>query len=268
VRSASPAIEVRNLRFETDEHIPRYWHGGRRAVTLFFDNLSIFFPAGERFFITSVKAHRDRVTDPRLLEEIKAFMAQEGIHGREHIRYNEMLRARGYPVEQMEKRVERLLRRVSKILPMRWQLAVTCALEHFTALLGHLLLSDPRRLEGAHPTMAALWLWHSAEENEHKAVAYDVYKAARGNYFERCAVMIAATVIFWAKVIEHQARLMHAEGILFSPREWIGLVDFLFFRPGGMFRLFFYYLEYYKPGFHPWDMDNRELLEQWKSAPA
>jgi uncharacterized protein len=229
--SVSPTIEVRNLRFETDERIPRFWHGGRRSVSLFFDNLSIFFPAGERFFIAAVKAHREHVRDPRLLEEVKAFIAQEGVHGREHIRYNEMLRANGYPVDAMERRVKRILARAARFLPKRWQLAVTCNLEHFTALMGHFILRDPRLLEGADPTMAALWRWHAAEENEHKAVAFDVYLDAGGHWFERCALMTATTVIFWAKVVEHQARLMHENGILFSAREWFALVDFLFFPP-------------------------------------
>lgn len=273
--SVSQTIEVRNLRFETGERVPRYWHGGRRAVSLFFDNLSIFFPAGERFFIASVKAHRDRVSDPQLLEEVRAFIGQEGIHTREHIRYNEMLRGHGYPIEAMEGRVERILRRATKRLPPRWRLAATCGLEHFTALMGHFILGDPRLLEGAHPEMKALWRWHAAEENEHKAVAFDVYLAAGGTAFERCALMIPTTLIFWAKVIEQQARLMHANGILFSVREWASLVDYLFFRPGGMFKLFWHYLEYYKPSFHPWDMDNKDVLERWKaeqyaapSAPA
>lgn len=261
-------IEVRNLRFETGESIPRHWHGGRRAVTLFFNNLSIFFPAGERFFIAAVRAHLDRVENPELLKEVKAFVAQEGFHNREHIRYNEMLRAQGYPVEEMEARVIRILKRASRILPKRWQLAATAALEHFTSLMGEFILRDPRLLEGAHPEMVALWRWHAAEENEHKAVAFDVYRAAGGFWAERSVVMMVATVIFWAKVIEHQARLMHVDGILFSVREWASLLDFLFFRPGGMFRLFWLYLDYYRPSFHPWDIDSHELLEQWKAAYA
>jgi predicted metal-dependent hydrolase len=39
-------IEVRPLRFAIDASVPRYWHGGRRSVTMFFDNLSVFFGAG------------------------------------------------------------------------------------------------------------------------------------------------------------------------------------------------------------------------------
>ena len=36
---------LRNLRFAIGDDVPRYWHGGRKSVTTFFDNLSVFFPA-------------------------------------------------------------------------------------------------------------------------------------------------------------------------------------------------------------------------------
>jgi len=264
----APELQVRNLRFDVGDEVPRYWHGGKRAITLFFDNLSIFFPAGERFFISAVKAHAGDVKDPELLEQTRAFCAQEGIHSREHIRYNEMLRAQGYPIEAMERRVERILARVTRRTKPRARLAATCALEHFTALLAHFVLSDDRLLEGAHPVMAALWRWHSAEENEHKAVAFDVYRQAGGGYVERVLAMIVATMIFWAKVFEHQVRLMRADGILFSGREWYALFRFLFIAPGGLTNLFLPYFEYYRPSFHPWQLDNRSLLEAWKNELA
>jgi predicted metal-dependent hydrolase len=261
-------IEVRNRRFELDERVPRHWHGGRRAVSIFFDNLSTFFPAGERFFIASVRAYRGSVKDDALLAAVKAFSAQEGIHTREHVRYNEMLRARGYPIEELERNVELLLAFVTKVAPKRWQLSATCALEHFTALMGHMILAEPRALEGAAPSMAALWRWHAAEENEHKAVAFDVYRAAEGPYAERAFVMFLATVIFWGKVLEHQVKMMRADGILFSAREWADLVTFLFVEPACLGKLIPHYFQYYRPGFHPWDHDNRDLLEGWKTMGA
>ena len=267
----SARLEVRNVRFDLSR-VPRHWHGGRRAVTAFFDNLSVFFPAGERFFIASVNAHRAHVRDPRLAADVRGFAGQEGCHGREHERYNELLRSQGYPVRAMEERVVRLLARVRALTPRRWQLAATCALEHFTALMAHLLLSDERMLAGADPTMAALWRWHAAEENEHKAVAFEVFRAAGGSYAERVGLMAVATVIFWAKVLEHQLRMMSVDGTLLSPREWLALARFLFVRPGGMLSLVRPYLAYYRPGFHPWDLDNRALLDAWKreyaSAPV
>ena len=260
-----PTLEIRNLAFATGPEVPKHWHGGGRAVTAFFDNLSVFFPVGERFFMDSVRAHRKHVEDPKLLDDIRAFCGQEGMHGREHRRYNRMLATQGYPVEEMEASVDRLLRAVRRVAPKRWQLAATCALEHFTALMGHFVLSDPAVLEGAHPEMAALWRWHSAEETEHKAVAFDVYLAANGHDLERGTVMALATLIFWAKVAEQQLRMMATDDMLLDAKEWRSLFRFLFVKPGVLTRLAPHYLAYYRPGFHPWDLDDRPLLERWKA---
>ena len=266
----TPELVVRNLHFAvgvgvgTEHDVPKQWHAAGKAVTTFFDNLSIFFPAGERFFMQSVRAHQKAVVDVQLLREVRAFCGQEGVHGREHGRYNERLKASGYPIDAMESRVESLLRLVSRVTPRRVQLAATCALEHFTALMAHMLLGDPHVMDRAHPAMAALWKWHAAEENEHKTVAYDVYLAAGGNYPERVVVMLAASVVFWGKVFEHQVRMMHADGTLTSLAEWQSLVKFLLVDPGPMRGVVRLYFAYYRPGFHPADIDCTALLEHWK----
>jgi uncharacterized protein len=76
--------------------------------------------------------------------------------------------------------------------------------------------------------------------------------------------MVFATIIFWAKVFEHQVRLMHVDGTLWSAREWVALYRYLCVSPGGLQRLIPAYLDYYRPSFHPWQHDNRALLEAWK----
>ena len=257
--------EVRDLRFDLAE-VPKYWHGGRRAVTLFYDNLSTFFPPGERFFMASVKAFRNEVKDEALKREVDAFCAQEGHHSREHVRYNRMLTEQGLPAAAMEKLTERILQRVARRASRRRQLAVTCALEHFTALLASLVLRDPRVLEGAHPRMAELWRWHAAEEHEHKAVAFDVYRAIGGSWWLRCFAMFLTTLLFWTRVYVNQVRLMHHEKLLFSVREWFSLVRYLMLEPGGIPGLLGPYLRYYRRDFHPWEHDTTDLLQVWKAG--
>jgi predicted metal-dependent hydrolase len=260
-----PSFEVRDLSFDLGPHIPRYWFGGRRSISLYLNGLSIFFPHGERFFVTSVKAFRDRVKDEQLKEEVRLFCGQEGVHSREHVHYNRMLEAQGYPAATMEQRVQSLLAWVTRFLPARKRLAVTACLEHFTAILARTALMIPSQFDVAHPTMASLWRWHAAEESEHKAVAFDVYRAAGGYYLERVLVMLATTVIFLAKVTEHQCRLMRVDGILFSIREWAALLRFVYGSPwsGQMIRG---YLAWYRPGFHPHQVDDRTLLEAWRAT--
>ncbi len=256
------SIQVRPLRFAIDGSIPRHWHPRGAAVTTFFNNLSIFFPEGERFFIRCVRAHAGAVKDERLLADVRSFCGQEAIHGREHVRYNEWVREQGYPLDALLERVATELRRKPAD---RRGLAITCALEHFTALMGQVALEDSRILDGAHPVMAALWRWHAAEENEHKAVAYDVYVAAGGRYTERVVVMAAVTGLFWAHVIGHQVRLMKADGIAFDVGEWAALFRFLFVEPGGLTRVFRRYWAYFRPDFHPNDVESKPLVDAWKT---
>jgi hypothetical protein len=259
--------EARDIRFDL-EGVPRDWHGGERARTRYFDNLSVFFPPGERFFVTSVKAHRARAiaAAPHLDAAVRAFCAQESFHGREHSRHSDRLRALGYPIDDMEQKVTQLIARWSARFPPIWHLAATCALEHYTALLAHYALADPRVFEDAHPVMAELWRWHAAEESEHKAVAFDVYEAVGGTYGVRALSMAVVSVLFWGKVLEHQVRLMRHDGILFSAREWRSLFVFNFVRPGGMRRIVGPLLAYFRPGFHPHDLDTEPLLDAWKRA--
>lgn len=255
---------VRNVRFAMGSTVPRHWHGGRRAVTRFFDNLSIFFPPGERFFVAAVNHYKHRLGDAKLAEEVRAFCGQEGFHSREHVRYNRMLESQGYPALRMEARIDRILRSITRVLPPRLRLSATCALEHFTATLAHIVLSEPGLLAGAHPVMAALWQWHAAEETEHKGVAFDVYQKIGGGFAGRVTIMLLATLIFWTLVAQQQIRLMRADKILFSFAEWRSLFRFLWIEPAGLRKMWQLYLDYFRPNFHPWQLDNHALVEKWQ----
>ena len=61
-----------------------------------------------------------------------------------------------------------------------------------------LLKSDDLIPKSAHPEMYAMWMWHAMEENEHKAVCYDVYQAVTQGpaaYLRRTGMMAAVTVL-------------------------------------------------------------------------
>ena len=159
---------------------------------------------GERFFINSVRAYRDQITDPELKKAVTAFIGQEAMHGREHEEYNSALFAVAPIAPKFEKLVESILNSLSKHAPKAFSLSGTIALEHFTALLADGVLSDSRVSGGADPDYAALWVWHSLEETEHKAVAFDVYEAVMGKgvgaYALRSTGLVLATVLFWGLV--------------------------------------------------------------------
>src|SRR5882724_6780426 len=105
-REQRPEIRPRNITFDLPAELPRHWHSDDPFITNFFNGLSIMFPEGELFFVDSVRHFQSRITDPKLKEEVRGFCGQEGIHGREHRRYNELLEAQGYPVKTHERLVE------------------------------------------------------------------------------------------------------------------------------------------------------------------
>lgn len=260
-------MPVRNVKFALDESVPEAWYGGRPAVSLYFDNLSTLFPLGERFFMQSVRHYQDRIEDEALLAEIKAFHAQEAVHSREHEGYNRMLRARGIDVDQLEVGIGRLLWLPHLFGPLqhRVRLLVTMSLEHWTAMLGHLTLCDDDLLAPADPTMAALWRWHSAEEIEHKGVAMDVYRAIGGGYAMRAVFMLITTAFFWARVAHQQVKVMRWAGLAWQPSAWADLGRFFWVEQRVPQRILPLWAAWFRPSFHPWQVDDRALLARWRA---
>jgi predicted metal-dependent hydrolase len=271
-RATAAEIVRRDIRFDLDGCDMGAWHPAGRHVTHFFNALSTFFPEGETFFIDSVLHFKDRVHSPRLAAEVKAFTGQEGMHSREHRRYNRALTRAGLPVQELEDHVAQHLGTVRERLSPEEALGVTIALEHFTAIMADALLSDDRVLEGADRRLAAVWRWHAIEETEHKAVAFDVFAEAVGTgaraYFTRAQTMIGATVIFWFLVFRYHLALVRAEGVAGDLHGWWRLFRFLWISPGGMRKIVRPWLGYFRRDFHPWQHDNLGHVERWKAAYA
>ena len=270
METGRPEIRARNIDFGLESSLPRHWHGGDPFITHFFNGLSLMFPEGEHFFMDSVRRYQERITDPKLREEVRGFLGQEGIHAREHRHYNEMLAAQGYPAEKMEKwlRVGLVL---DRMWPAKWQLALTCALEHFTAIFADVVLRDSRMFAGAEPAMARMWRWHALEETEHKAVAFDVYRAVApglGGYLRRIAVMIYATVMFSLQIFIHQTWLVAHDGMLWNVRARKPSFRYFWKSPGLLRKGLRHYVLYYRRDFHPWQIDNADLVSRWKTEYA
>ena len=141
------------------------------------------FPDGEDFFVRSVRHFRDQITDPELKRQVAGFIGQEAMHGREHRALQRPPRRARLP-DQARRALHQVGPRHPRAasLPPTSNLAATAALEHFTATLAELRAHRARRRATlfGHDEVRNLFLWHALEESEHKAVAFDVYKAVGG----------------------------------------------------------------------------------------
>ena len=259
-------ITPRVLGIDWSQEVQRHWNGGNAAATHAFNALSLLFPDGERYFVEVAReVARAATLDKELAQAVDTFIAQESIHGQQHQHYNSRLREQGFDnvVDQFVLRWQALSRRHFSPLS---RLAVVCAYEHYTAILGDYILRHPQALASAQPEMALIWGWHSAEETEHKAVCFDLYKAADGGWTLLALMFVLVSLNFGLMFGRLYVSLLHRDGCLQRSRliaTGVQAMRFFFGRTGVGWHLLVYGCRYLRPGFHPWEIDNRQALSAW-----
>lgn len=260
----------RDLDFPFDFNRLGDWHGEGRMASHFLNTLSLFFPDGELFFIDSVRHYRSNgaITDKALLEEVRNFIGQEAMHRREHIGLNRAMDDAGLNAKGKEKQILAILNFGKKAFSPAYQLAMTCALEHLTATLADGLLRWEELIpENSDPVYRDGWRWHALEETEHKGVAFDVFRQAVGTdanlkvYATRVSAHVLVNAIFWPLVIAYMTDIARRSGDLTDVKGWAKTASILLGRKPGLLRKKVpEWFHYFKPGFHPWQLDNREYL--------
>jgi len=249
-------LVVRRLLIDLDTPPHRHWCGGDAFRTAWFNALSMSFPSGEQFFIDAVRAGVQTLSEQeraRFEPAVKGFIGQEATHRRIHALFNAHLTAQGL-VNRWEARA---LRRIGSLegADVRIAVGATAATEHLTAILAEYLLSDPASLQGAEPRLATLWLWHASEETEHRATAFDLYRALGGNEEWRLRLFRLVTWHFATDSLRQTVNNLWHDGSFWRARTWIGGWRFLFGRHGLVRALVGPWRRYRRADFHPSQQD-------------
>jgi uncharacterized protein len=223
------------------------------------------FPEGEDFFVRSVRNYRDRIEDPELKKQVAGFIGQEAMHGREHRTFNARLGELGYPTREIDRSVKWMFALGEKVLPKTVQLAITAALEHYTATLAEVLLTDGEARDMLDvDEVRSLFVWHALEESEHKSVAFDVYQQVCGNRRRRVIVMQAVTVGFLLAIVASTVRSMAGDRATYHPVRLVRSLAALRHSPFLRRPVLRHLMAYNARGFHPEDSDTGQLTDQWR----
>lgn len=278
-------IRVRSPKFDFTD-VPRRWLLGSRIASNVANGANLLFPAGERFFIRSVKRYTDTL-DPNgnaeLLADVRAFFQQEGRHAAAHERAFDVLRSQGYDIDTFLRIYEAIaFGAIERVAPPKLSLAATAACEHFTAILAEAGLTDGV-MEHAHPVMRELLLWHAVEEIEHRSVAFDVLAKVDSSYALRMAGLAMASSMlggFWVIAalyllaqegdpagllrelrIGREKKKRQAEAARAGTLD--GTKEAILPQKGIMTRVFGRGIrDYVRPGFHPAERDLRPVVER------
>lgn len=265
-----PIVPRERLDFGLDGDIPKYWWGNDPFKTRFFDALSVIFPPGERFFMTCVRDFRDQISDPQLLSDIQGFNRQEAQHSMVHSQFNHRLKAQGIDVDGLNKTVETLLfKKYRSWYGRGYTLAITSALEHFTAISAHALFDERDIMGDADHRVRAMFAWHAIEEVEHKGVAYDIMqKYAKVGYARRVLALIDSTIMFPVLIAYGINHMLKQDGLSWPQRARVMAKGaWWLLKPGGFLApLYSHYFPYYKPGYHPWQESDQPGYAAWIDA--
>src|SRR5438067_3711996 len=267
-QAPTPSVPTRAMEFDAWlDDLPKHFAADGDIVTSHvLAVLSSVFPDGEDYFVRSVEAVRDRIEDPALREDVEGFIGQESMHGREHRALNERLAELGYPTRAIGTYVQRLTAFRERHQNEKANLAVTAALEHYTATLAETLLTDPAaRAEIGHDGVRYLLLWHALEEAEHKAVAFDVYRQTGGTERMRVTTMWLTHLTFvletsiWTVISLAMDRDARRHPLRVTRSLWrMRRSPFVARRAARQLA------QYHRRGFHPNDRDTTQLIAQWR----
>jgi predicted metal-dependent hydrolase len=222
--------------------------------------MSTMLPHIEPFFIKSMRAAVKLLPEgpSELKRDIELFNYQEGRHHSNHSRFNQVIRA-AYPepVTEGEARLKRDYQRLWA-RGHRFALAYTEGFETVAPVLCDYFFRNAARygLDTGEPA-AYLWLWHVAEEHEHRTVANYVYAALYGDYRYRIYGILYATWHVFAYSLPLAERMMRP-GLrrmrplqrLRSRARYLRLLGSMFvtFTPHLLLRAF-------RPGYDPADLE-------------
>ena len=258
-------LVVRRLLIDLETPVGRHWCGGDAFRTAFFNALSMSFPVGEQFFIDSVRTGLKALPEAQQAgwkDEVQGFIGQEATHRRVHGLFNAHLDRQGL-VNDWEVRARQRLALMEGLDP-RHGLAITAANEHFTALFAEWMLGHADGFKDTEPRIKTMWLWHSAEESEHKCTAFDLYRALGGSEAWRLKWMRRVTFIFLTDTLRQTVNNLRRDGTLWQWETWSSAARFLLGRNGMIRSNLKPWRDYFRAGFHP-SQQHSDLSNAWLS---
>jgi predicted metal-dependent hydrolase len=256
-------LVVRRLLIDLDAPVARHWFGGDAFRTALFNALSMSFPVGEQFFIDSVRTGLKTLpldAQETYAVEAQGFIGQEATHRRIHTLFNVQIEKHGL-INDWAPRARARLQFLAGFHPRHW-LAITAATEHFTAVFADWLLRNPDLFDGSEARLKTMWLWHSAEESEHKSTAFDLYRALGGTDASRIKWFKRISFIFLSDLLRQTVNNLRRDGTLWKWSTWRSAASFLFGQRGMVRMTYQPWRAYKRPDFHPNQLAS-DLSRDW-----
>ncbi len=265
----------RRMSFEYGDDFNPLWHERLPELAAAANAVSLMMPHAEPYVAKAVRnavdgfeserqasndAEHDAAHPAGDWSEARDYVRQELEHHRQHKAFNDLIMKR-YP---SVKRLDRVMAFTFERLAERsngFGLAFAAGFETIAYSGARWTDHRLRRLFGdADPAASTLFLWHLAEEVEHKNVAFDVLRAANVGFFKRLAGMLTAAVLLAAFAMAGTWTLLWAQRRFFSPIAHARLIGWTF---SYMFDVLPAMAISLLPSHHPSSLSDPTWFAQW-----
>jgi predicted metal-dependent hydrolase len=164
--------------------------------------LSMTLPYLEPYLIRTMREALKHATDEDVINEVKLFIGQEAQHFRQHRKLNDLLRS-CHPelagLQDIEDQMEADYQRFTKTKSLQFNLAYAEGFEAATCAVARTAL-EATDIHAPMSDISRLFVWHLAEEIEHRTVTFNIYDHLYGGYFYRLFVGIYGQYHFFKYV--------------------------------------------------------------------
>lgn len=252
-------IPVRSVRFGFDDmHHPVWSRKPEFAISA--NAVSLLMPYAEPYVARSVRKVLPKVPQ-HLRGDARAYVRQEAQHFLQHRTFNAVI-AGHYPgVSRIERWMDKSFSFIERRSSEQFNVAYAAGFETVAYCAARWVDRHADELfPGAEEGPASLFLWHLAEEVEHKGVAIDVYRSIGGTTFTYVLAMITSMLMLaWFSVLGVVAMLW-SERRLFHPIAHFRMIKWsLSFLFGLLPAMAISAL----PGHHPNDLVDPVRLQGW-----
>ena len=251
---------ARSVGFDVPADLALVWHPSMPELACAANSISLLMPYVEPYLVRSIRAVVAELDEP-LRTRTQGYLKQELAHHVQHRRFNDVLAAQCPSVRRLEGLMRRTYGWLGRRRSRRFNVAFAAGSETLAFGIARWVDGNVGTLfDGADPDAAGLYLWHLAEEVEHKTAAFDVFEATDGSRRRYAAATAVSLALLIAFSFAGTMLMLRATKRLRYPVAWFRLVRWSLSLA---FALLPMVAVSCLPGQHPRRLSDPVYLTQW-----
>ena len=248
------------VRFDFGAGFDVVWHKRLPEFSAAANGVSLLMPYVEPYVVRSIRLASGSLPEP-LRAEAQLYVRQEGQHHAQHRRFNDLLVDHVPALSWSESLMARVYGWLGNRPSMAFSVGFAAGFETVAYAAARWTADNYETvMPGADPEPARLFLWHLAEEVEHKSVAIDVFRAIGGRKRTYLSAMLLSAVLLAVFSLVNTTLILLKTKRFFHPVAHLRLfgwtISFLFeLLPAMAVSIF--------PNHHPSDLADPTLFELW-----